>query len=102
MIPTDTIAMLDETWASISEIGHGLSEEQWKTASDLPGWTVQDNLSHLIGTERMLQGLEGAPRVEVTADWVRNDIGRFNEYEVQHRRGLTGAEVLDEFDALVA
>ena len=101
MIPNDTIAMLDETWASISAVGHGLSEEQWKSDTDLPGWTVQDNVSHLIGTERMLQGLPGAPRVEVFGDWVRNDIGKFNEYEVQYRRGLTGAEVLLEFDALV-
>src|SRR4051794_33458101 len=92
MIPNDTIAMLEETWASISEVGHGLTEEQWKSETELPGWTVQDNLAHLIGTERMLQGLPAAPRVELSGDWVRNDIGKFNEYEVQYRRGLTGAE----------
>ena len=102
MIPNDIIDMLDETWSSVSEIGHGLTEEQWKSPTDLPGWTVQDNVSHLIGTERMLQGLETAPRLETVGEWVRNDIGRFNEFEVSHRRSLSGAEVLAEFDTLIA
>jgi len=101
LIPTDTIAMLDETWASISDLGHDLSEEQWKSPTELPGWTVQDNVSHLIGTERMLQGLSSALRVDTVGDWVRNDIGKFNECDVELRRALTGAEVLGEFDALV-
>jgi uncharacterized protein (TIGR03083 family) len=101
MIPTALIQMLDETWSSIGELGHGLTEEQWKAPTDLPGWTVQDNLSHLIGTERLLQGLELAPRCEV-GEWVRNDIGKFNEYEVVLRRDRPGAEVLAEFDDLVA
>jgi uncharacterized protein (TIGR03083 family) len=102
VIPHDTIAMLEETWASVSEVGHRLTEEQWKSSTDLPGWTVQDNVSHLIGTERMLQWLERAPQVESLGDWVRNDIGKFNEYEVEQRRGLSGAEVLAEFDELSA
>lgn len=102
MIPHDTIDMLDETWGSISDLGHSLSEEQWKADTDLPGWTVQDNVSHLIGTERRLQGLPAAPPQEHVGDWVRNDIGKFNEYEVHYRRALTGAEVLAEFDDLIA
>jgi len=102
MIPTDIIAMLDETWVSISEVGHSLTEEQWKAPTDLPGWTVQDNVAHLIGTERVLQGLPHAPRVESTAEWVRNDIGRFNEDEVEMRRSLPGASILEEFDELTA
>jgi uncharacterized protein (TIGR03083 family) len=100
VIPNDIIDMLDETWASVSELGHGLTEEQWKAPTELPGWTVQDNVSHLIGTERVLQGLPHAPRVESTAEWVRNDIGKFNEDEVELRRSKPGAEVLAEFDEL--
>lgn len=102
MIPNDIIDMLDETWTSVSEIGHSLTEAQWKSPTDLPGWSVQDNVSHLIGTERMLQGLEAAPRLDSVGEWVRNDIGKFNEFEVEHRRSMSGASVLAEFDALTA
>jgi hypothetical protein len=37
-----------------------LDVEQWRTVTDCPGWTVQDQLSHLIGIERSLLG-EAAP-----------------------------------------
>ncbi len=102
MIPTTTIDQLTETWRSMSELGAGLTEEQWKMPTDLPGWTVQDNLSHLIGTERTLQGL---PRTEhrcEPGEHVRNELGKLNEHEVDVRRSCTGAEVLREFDELVA
>jgi len=102
VIPHDTIAKLDEVYRAVSALGARLTEEQWKSPSDLPGWTVQDNLSHLIGTERTLQGLPGADRsAPVDAAHVKNLIGEFNEREVEMRRGRSGAEVLAEWNDLV-
>jgi uncharacterized protein (TIGR03083 family) len=98
-IPVDIIDKLDHTFGSISEVCADLTEEQWKSPSDLPGWTVQDNLSHLIGTERSLQGLPLADRTEPVAH-VKNPIGEFNEREVAARRGLAGAAVLAEWQDL--
>ncbi|MGZ4766576.1 MAG: maleylpyruvate isomerase N-terminal domain-containing protein, partial [Ilumatobacteraceae bacterium] len=60
MIPTDTIDKLEAIWRSTALLGDELDEREWKLATDLPGWTVQDNLAHLIGTERSLQGLPAA------------------------------------------
>jgi uncharacterized protein (TIGR03083 family) len=101
MIPTTTIATLTGCWQSLSELGAGLNETLWKTNTDLPGWTVQDNLSHLIGVERSLQGLPPtAHRLDVPPH-VRNPIGEMNEYEVDSRRGLTGEDVLAEWEHLV-
>jgi uncharacterized protein (TIGR03083 family) len=57
MIPTETIDKLETIWRSVSALGAELDESDWRLPTDLPGWTVQDNLAHLIGTERMLQGL---------------------------------------------
>ena len=102
MIPTDTIDKLEAVWRSVSDLGEQLDEGQWKLPTDLAGWTVQDNLSHLIGTERMLQGLPAAEAPAVIGDHVKNPIGQFNEAEVDARRGLSGAEVLAEWNALVA
>ena len=52
MIPTTTINTLAECFGSLSDLGAMFSEAEWKTSTDLPGWSVQDNLSHLIGIER--------------------------------------------------
>src|SRR4051812_17805093 len=100
-IPYDTIDKLEQTYRSISALGAELGESQWKTPTELPGWTVQDNLAHMIGTERRLQGLPPAEHDPPAAAHVRNPIGEFNEREVDSRRSRTGAEVLAEWNALV-
>lgn len=102
MIPTDTIDKLAATWAAVSELGAGLTESQWKLPTDCPGWTVQDNLSHLIGTERTLQALPPTETVAAPAAHVKNAIGQMNENDIEHRRGRSGAEVLAEWNDLVA
>ncbi len=101
MIPADTIDKLEATWWSTSLLGDELDEREWKLATDLPGWTVQDNLAHLIGTERSLQGLPAAAAQSAVGDHVKNPIGQFNEAEVEARRSQSGAEVLAEWKELV-
>ena len=101
MIPTDTIDKLETIWRSVSALGAELDESQWKLPTELAGWTVQDNLAHLIGTERMLQGLPAAEMPTDVGDHVKNPIGKFNEAEVEARRGQSGAAVLAEWNDLV-
>ena len=100
-IPTDLIDLLEQVWRAMSALGAGLTEAEWKTASDLPGWTVQDNLAHVIGTERSLQGLPSTEHRASDLSVVRNPIGEMNEHEVDARRGRPGSEVLAEFDDIV-
>jgi len=97
MIPTQTLDTLEHTWKFINSLCAQLTEQQWKTPTQLPGWTVQDNLSHLIGTERMLQGLPATPHRATDMSFVKNPIGEFNEHEVDVRRSLSGAEVFEEW-----
>ncbi|MEY2580214.1 MAG: hypothetical protein QOE09_63 [Ilumatobacteraceae bacterium] len=101
MIPVATIDKLETIWRSVSALGAGLDEAHWKLPTELAGWTVQDNLAHMIGTERMLQGLSPAPTPADVGAHVKNAIGHFNEAEVDARRAATGAEVLNEWNALV-
>ena len=95
------IDLLDEVWRSIDRARRAASpRSEWKQPSDLPGWTVQDNLSHIIGTERMMRG-EPAPDVTpARTDHLHNPIGEMNELWVESRRHLSGADVLDEFRAV--
>ena len=99
--PGESIDKLEATWRSLSALGSTLDERQWKSPTDLPGWTVQDNLAHLVGTERTMQGLPGATPPAIVGDHVKNPIGQVNEAEVEARRGCSGAEVLAEWNTLV-
>jgi uncharacterized protein (TIGR03083 family) len=98
----DSIDKLEQVWGAVSAVGHGLTEEQWSAPTDCPGWNVRDHVSHLIGTERMLEGLPAAPASDAYGDHVKNPIGQFNENELDSRRSRSGAEVLAEFDELAA
>ena len=104
-IPKDrTVAALGEVWASLDELLGGLTDDQWRLASPLPGWSVQDNVSHIVGTEAMLAG-EPGPDVNIDRDvndHVRNDIGAFNEQWVESLRAVAPHEVLSKFRELTA
>jgi len=100
MDPTATTDLLEETWRSIIAVGQELSEEDWERPTDCPGWSVKDHVSHVIGTERMLQGLSLADAEIGEAPHVKNAIGEFNEREAIVRRGQSGAEVLAELQEL--
>jgi uncharacterized protein (TIGR03083 family) len=96
------IDTLETVWQSVAALGHELGEEDWARPTDLPGWTVQDNLAHIVGTERMMRG-EPAPSVTPSeTGHVRNPLGEANEVWVESYRSRTGAEVLAEFEALAA
>ena len=102
-IPKDrTVAALGEVWASLSDLLGALTDEQWSLPTPLPGWSVQDNVSHIVGTEAMLAG-EPGPSLEIDRDanqHVRNDIGAFNEQWVESLRTVSPNEVLSRFQEL--
>src|SRR4029077_14535661 len=80
---------------SIDEFGAGLTEAEWKSPSQLPGWSVQDNLVHLSALEAMLLGRARHDRAAApVADHVKNDPGEANERAVHSRRPWAGADAL--------
>ena len=92
---------LEQIWTEWADWADGLSAEQWATPSRCPGWSVQDNLAHIVGTERMLQG-QGAPEVEASGEHVRNPAGAGNERWVESMRSMSGPEVLEAFRVVTA
>ncbi len=97
-----TTDLLEETWRATIALGHDLTADEWELPTDCPGWTVKDHVSHLIGTERMLQELPPADADPGPRTYVKNAIGELNEREVESRRGRSGTEVLAELEELVA
>lgn len=97
-----TLTALFDTFDALSALGASLTEAQWKTPTDLPGWSVQDNLSHLVAIERVLQGYPATDHRAADLSTAKNPIGEMNEHEVDARRSLAGAEVLAEWNAITA
>jgi uncharacterized protein (TIGR03083 family) len=99
-----TVAALHDVWGRLDTLLAGLSDDEWKRPTSLPGWNVQAVAAHLIGTESMLLGV-GAPELtisEATHPHVRNDIGSFNEAWVEALAAEPPAAVLARFRADVA
>jgi uncharacterized protein (TIGR03083 family) len=90
------IGMLDEVWTSLAGACEGLTAADWELPTDCPGWTVRDQLSHVIGIERALMGEEPPPVGGAEAPHVKNEFGARNEAWVVARRDRPGHEVLDE------
>ena len=98
------VDMMEHVWRSIGELCDGLSEEEWKTPTECPGWTVQDQVSHLAGSETGILGdpdPDHSPSEEALAH-TRSDQGRRNEIVVDFRRPWAGAQVLSDFRAKTA
>jgi uncharacterized protein (TIGR03083 family) len=89
---------LDEVWTRLAALGANLTEEEWKRPTDVPGWSVQDNLTHLTDLEAMILGRPAPEHVPPEGlAHVKNDPGARNERFVDSRRGWTGADALAEF-----
>jgi uncharacterized protein (TIGR03083 family) len=94
----ELVARLAEVWGSMADVGSALSETEWKVMTEVPGWSVQDNLAHITGLEAMLLGRPDVDhQVPEGLDHIKNDIGRRNEVFVDARRSWSGADALDEF-----
>ena len=100
MIPL--VSQLATTWSSIADLCAELSEEEWKRPTGCPGWSVQDQLSHLIDFEAFALGRPRPDHSVGDLSNARNDMGKMNEIGVDFRRPRSGAEVLAEFEEVTA
>lgn len=98
-MPTDQqlVDQLEAVWLSIDELGSGLSDAEWAAPTECPGWSVQDNVAHIIGIESMSLGRPAPERDVGAPPHIKNDIGRANEMWVDNLRDRSGPEVLDEY-----
>ena len=91
---------LEKIWTEWVDWAVLLSSVDWNVLSRCPGWTVQDNMAHIVGTEYMLQG-HPIPDIEFSKDHLKNPIAEGNERWVQSMRSMSGSEVLEAFRKVV-
>jgi uncharacterized protein (TIGR03083 family) len=98
------VSALLEEWRQVAQLLEGLSDDQWRQVSILPGWTVHDVVAHIIGTESVLVG-EIAPSAKgdlSESGHVHNDIGALNELWVDSMRELSPPEMLERYRAITS
>ncbi len=100
--PQRVVDLLESIWRSIDELCSGLEAGDWNRETDCPGWTVKDQLSHIIGTESMLAGKPPPEHKVEPRPYVKNRIGEFNEMHVDYRRSSAPEDVLEEFRSITA
>lgn len=94
---TGAVALLRNEFEALDTLCTPLTTAQWDTPTCLPGWSVRDVLSHVVGTESMLLG-EPAPTVDIShITHLANPIAEANELWVEALRGLSTRELLARF-----
>jgi len=96
------VSCLDIVWKSMNELCQPFTEAQWKLETDCPGWSVQDQLSHIVGSESRLTGNPAPDHSPSESPHVKNQIGTSNEIHVDYRRPHPGSKVLEEFNEVTA
>lgn len=96
------VEQLATTWTSVLDLCADLGEDEWKRPTGCPGWTVQDNVSHLVDYESFALGRPRPEHQVAEVPHARNDMGAVNEIGVDARRARTGAEVLEELREVTA
>jgi uncharacterized protein (TIGR03083 family) len=99
----DYVAAWHQASASLLDVCEQLPDTDWAAATECPGWSVKDVVAHVTGVEAMLLG-RPRPKLDgpVDAPYIRNDLGRMVEVDVQARRPLPPAAVLAELREVLA
>lgn len=94
---------LRAVWSSLDDLLATLDDDQWRLPTSLPGWDVQANVAHIVGTEEFLLGRQSLRNV-ATGEFahVHNAIGEMNEGWVLTFADRAPADVLARFREVTA
>lgn len=87
----------------VRDLAGVLAPDEWAAATDLPAWTVFDNVAHVAAIE---DELAGRPVPSAIHDWsqfphVQTPFQQYTEVGVEARRGRQPSELVAELEALV-
>ncbi|MGH8893312.1 MAG: maleylpyruvate isomerase family mycothiol-dependent enzyme [Actinomycetes bacterium] len=91
----------EQSVRSLLEVVETLDEEQWRRPTECPGWTVLDQVAHVVALERQFLGEDAPQTLDDYGQHVRNGAGQHMEDGIAALRGLgPGALVEALRDAL--
>jgi uncharacterized protein (TIGR03083 family) len=96
------VDVLAAEWQALADLSADFTDTDWDTPTELPGWTVKDNYSHIAGTERAMQGV-APPQVDLAGlDHLTAPSAMFTEPAVAARRETPGDAIRAELVAVTA
>ena len=104
--PDPGLLRLVELWhracADLVALAREIPAEQWDLPTDLPGWSVKDNVAHTAHLEAVLAGAPEETLEVPDAPHLRSPMARYTEGGVLARRGRDMAELVEEIERSVA
>jgi len=88
MSDQELIAKQEHVWDSIATLCTPFTEREWKTPTDCPGWSVQDQVAHIIGTESWLLGQPVPDHPPQDMRHVKNELGQWSRQGKPETLGL--------------
>ncbi len=102
--PEDLPGLVDafaHTIQAVADLAATCSDKDFDKPTDCPGWSVKDQVSHVVAMELHLLG-RGDPAIDVPEyEHVRGSIGAMMENGVELRRPRAGKEVATELERLI-
>ncbi len=102
--PEDLPGLVDafaHTIQAVADLAATCSDKDFDKPTDCPGWSVKDQVSHVVAVELHLLG-RADPSIEVPDyDHVRGPIGAMMENGVELRRSRAGKEIATELERLI-
>ncbi|MBO9522069.1 MAG: maleylpyruvate isomerase family mycothiol-dependent enzyme [Nocardioidaceae bacterium] len=100
------LATLVETWRGAIEsfvaLAREIPAEQWDLPTDLPGWSVKDNVAHTAHLEAVLAGAPEESLEVSPAEHIRDLAGFYTEQGVLARRDLDMPALVEEIETAAA
>lgn len=93
------ITAMQHALDGFEDVARSLVGDEWYQPTGCPGWSVKDNVSHVVGLESVLLG-DDEPDIDLAGDLphVRDQMGRYLESHVEARRDSRVADLIDELE----
>jgi uncharacterized protein (TIGR03083 family) len=96
-VPTSLQALLDayaDALHSFHETARQVGAEQWSRPTDCPGWSVREQVAHVLALELQLGGAPLPPALDAYPEHVRNESGRHMENGIAALRDVPTDELV--------
>jgi uncharacterized protein (TIGR03083 family) len=94
------LAAYQQTVQAVVDLGRTCSDADFQRETACPGWTVKDQISHIVGLESWLNTGEVSPAHVPDHEHGRHEAGRFIEKAVEQRRHMVGSKVVNELETI--
>ncbi len=76
------------------DVAAGLQADDWERPTDCPGWSVREQVAHVLAVEQQLSGHPLPPRLASYPAYVRSPVGEHMECGVAALAGLAPADLV--------